>query len=73
MPRPPTDDSWHAEASGPARTTHAGRLAIPVTLKLGEYVVAVVDVILDGSSAEQLLAALGEHLAGRGVMAGAVR
>lgn len=72
MPRPPTD-SWRAEAGGPARTTHAGRLAIPVTLRLGECVVAVVDVILDGASAEQLLAALGEHLAGRGVMAGAPR
>ena len=74
MPRPPTDDTcWHADASGPVRTTHAGRLAIPVTLRLGEYVVAAVDVVLDGAGAEELFTALGDHLAGRGTIAGPCR
>lgn len=73
MPRPHMETCWRADASGPARTTHAGRLALPVTLSLGECAVAVVDLILDGDRAEQLLAALGEHLAGRGVVAGASR
>lgn len=72
MPGLLTETGWRADADGPARTTHAGRLAIPVTLRLGEHAIAVVDLVLDGERAAQLYAALGEHLAGRAV-AGAAR
>jgi hypothetical protein len=72
MPRLPAETCWHVSADGPARTTHAGRLALPVTVRLGEHVVAVIDLVLDGNRAAQLYAALGEHLAGRAV-AGAAR
>jgi hypothetical protein len=48
------------------RTTHAGRLALPVAIRLGECVVAVVDVILDGARASELQAALDAHLRGAG-------
>lgn len=57
-----TDTGWHAEPTGPARTTHAGRLALPVTIRLGESVVAVVDLILDGPRAFELHEALDAHL-----------
>lgn len=66
MARTPVDTGWHAEAAGPARTTHAGRLALPVKIRLGECVVAVVDLVLDGPGATELQAALAEHLCGNG-------
>jgi hypothetical protein len=44
-----------------------------VILTLGGCTVAVVDLILDGPRAEQLFAVLNEHLAGRGIVAGAVQ
>lgn len=73
MPRTHTETGWRAEPAGPARTTHAGRLALPVAIRLGECLVAVVDLVLDGMGAEQLFTDLGEHVAGRGAIAGAAR
>lgn len=66
MTRTRTDAGWHAEPVGPARTTHAGRLALPVAIRLGDCVVAMVDLVLDGPRATELHAALGEHLRGTG-------
>lgn len=60
---------WRAEAVGAARTTHAGRLALPVAIKLGDYVIAVVDLILDGQAADQVCQALTAHLSGTGATA----
>jgi hypothetical protein len=70
-----TETGWHAEPAGPARTTHAGRLALPVAIRLGECIVAVVDVIFDGPFAAELQAALEAHLCGAGAprVAGAAR
>lgn len=75
MIRAHADTGWHAEPAGPPRTTHAGRLALPVVIKLGECVVAVVDLILDGPKASDLQTALDVHLRGAGVprVAGAIR
>jgi hypothetical protein len=75
MTRTHVDTGWHAETAGPARTTHAGRLALPVKIRLGECVVAVVDLVLDGPGAAELRAALDEHLRGSGTpcTAGATR
>lgn len=66
MTRPQVDTGWHAEPGGPARTTHAGRLALPVEIRLGDCVVALVDLILDGARASELQAALDAHLRGSG-------
>lgn len=60
------DTSWQAAPTGPARTTHAGRLALPITVSLGGNVVALVEVVLDGERAAQLYRALGAHLRGQG-------
>ena len=48
------------------RTTHAGRFAIPVSLRDGNYELLRIDLVYDEAGAEELYAALGEHLAGRG-------
>ena len=75
MIRAHADTGWHATAAGPPRTTHAGRLALPVAISLGECVVAVVDVVLDGDASSELRAALDAHLRGHGTpqAAGAAR
>lgn len=54
------------EVAGPARTTAAGRLAIPVALKDGKTTVATLDLVLDGPAAETLHDALDGHLAIQG-------
>ena len=66
MTRTQVDTGWHAQSVGPARTTHAGRLALPVEIRLGDCVVAAVDLILDGPQASALQAALEAHLCGDG-------
>jgi formate-dependent phosphoribosylglycinamide formyltransferase (GAR transformylase) len=60
------DTSWQANATGPAHTTHAGRLALPIAVSLGGCTVATVEVVLDGDRAAQLYKELGAHLRGRG-------
>jgi hypothetical protein len=52
--------------AGAPRTTHAGRFAIPAALRDGEYELLKLDLVYDEAGAEELYAALGEHLAGRG-------
>lgn len=52
--------------AGPPRTTNAGRFAIPVAIRDGQYDLLKTDVVFDETMAEQLYVALGEHLAGRG-------
>ena len=66
MIRTHVDTGWHAEPAGAPRTTHAGRLALPVEIRLGNSVVAVVDLILDGTRTAELQAALDAHLRGAG-------
>jgi hypothetical protein len=60
------DTSWQATPTGPARTTHAGRLALPIVITLGGCTVALVEVVFDGDRAAQLYQALGAHLRGLG-------
>jgi hypothetical protein len=75
MARTHSDTGWHAEPAGPAHTTHAGRLALPVAIQLGDCIVAMVDLVLDGARASDLQAALDAHLRGSGApqVAGAAR
>lgn len=54
------------ELAGAPRTTHAGRVALPVDLKDGPYTVATYDLVLDERAATELYESLGRHLAGRG-------
>jgi hypothetical protein len=62
----------HLELAGPPRTTHAGRLALPVALKDGRYTVATYELVLDENAATELHAAIHRHLAGQGAQPPAV-
>lgn len=54
--------------AGPPHTTGAGRFALPVAIMDGQHELAVIDLVLDGESAERLHAALDAHLTGRGAL-----
>ncbi len=57
---------WHLRLTAPPRTTHAGRIALPIAFQAPGQPAAVVDLILDGAEAIRLHAALTAHLSGRG-------
>lgn len=54
------------EPAGPARTTGAGRFAVPVDLKDGPYTLGTLELVFDEQRATELHQSLTEHLAGRG-------
>lgn len=60
------DPEWRLELAHEPRTTHAGRIALPITLSAHGEIVAVVDLVLDGALAARLHAALTAHLSGQG-------
>lgn len=60
------DPEWRLELAHEPRTTHAGRIALPIALSAHGEMLAVVDLVLDGSTATRLHAALTAHLSGHG-------
>lgn len=60
------DPEWQLQLEREPRTTHAGRIALPITLRAHGEMLAVVDLVLDGATATRLHAALTAHLSGHG-------